>query len=60
MKYIEPEFLTNILGNLTGAKMMVDVAFRKIVADEYRETVMEFVNLNTLDERMQGSKHISC
>lgn len=60
VKYIEPEFLTNILGNLTGAKMMVDVAFRKIVADEYRETVMEFVNLNTLDERMQGSKHISC
>lgn len=59
-KILESKILENTFGNVSDPKKMVDLLINKIISEEYIETVREFIDFNTLSERMKDKNYISC
>lgn len=59
-RYIESDILKGIVGNEKDAQKMVNRAFLGTVKDEYKDMVLEFVDLSTVSERMKDDNRISC
>ena len=59
-RYIESPILTRLIKEANGAQQMINRVIMGTANDDYRQLMLDFVNLKTLSERMQGKPTISC
>lgn len=60
IRYIEPPILTGLIQDSTNAQDMINRVIIGTASDDYREPLLEFVNLSTLHSRMKDNNRISC
>lgn len=58
--YIESPILTRLIQDATNAQKMINRVIEGTSSDEYRNLLLDFVNLSTLSERMIEKNVISC
>ncbi len=56
---IESEMIKKLIANKKDLQGTLNTVMDATVTDAYREMVMEFVNLNTLSDRLQSSNQVS-
>jgi len=59
-RIIEPEILRKIEKNYYRPQDMLNAGIKGTVCDEYLNTMLDFVNLSTLSDRMKNKNQISC
>lgn len=59
-RYIESPILTRLIKDAVSAQDMINRVITGTANDDYRELLLEFVNLSTLSERMADKSLISC
>lgn len=59
-RYIESPILTGLIKEANGAQQMINRVIMGTANDDYRQLMLDFVNLKTLSERMVGKSSISC
>lgn len=59
-EYTSRDSIRKILSTVSGADAQMRAVMSATITDEYKEKILEFTNLTTLPERMQGKKYIFC
>lgn len=59
-RYIESPILTGLIKESKSAQEMINRVVMGTSNDDYRQLMLDFVNLSTLSERMVGKPMISC
>lgn len=59
-RYIESPILTNLIKESNSAQEMINRVVTGTANDDYRQLMLDFVNLSTLSDRMVGKPMISC
>lgn len=60
LSYIESPILTNLIKDSDSAQDMINRVIKGTANDDYRDLLLEFVDLSTLSERMSDKSLISC
>lgn len=58
--YVEPPILTGLIGKIKSAQQMLNSVIVGTACEEYRNLLLEFVDLSTLSKRMSKKNLISC
>lgn len=59
-RYIESTILTSLIQNASSAQEMINRVIIGTANDDYRDLLLDFVNLSTLSDRLNEKKTISC
>lgn len=59
-RYIESDILRKLIGDEGRPQIMINRVMNGTVSDEYLHTILEFVDLSTLSDRMESKNTISC
>lgn len=59
-RYIESPILTGLIKDATSAQDMINRVMRGTANENYKDLLLDFVDLSTLSERMKDKNEISC
>ena len=59
-RLIESDILKQIIGDGESAQKMINTVIKATCKDEYLDIMLEFVDLSTVSERMQGKELLNC
>lgn len=59
-RLLDNDMISQLTGRVLGCQAKLDSAMAGTATDEYRDLIMEFVDLSTISERMKDRNYISC
>lgn len=59
-RLLESDILKQIIGNETSAQKMGNIIIKATCKEEFLDSMLDFVDLSTVNERMEGKESLTC